>query len=69
MRKLFDFKCKNNHITEHFTESNQEQVLCPECGHTSSRIISGTSFKLDHTFAGESIKWARRHERAAVTTK
>jgi len=60
-----DYKCINDHVTEHFTKSVQEQVLCPECGHTATRIISGTSFKLDHTFAGESLKWARRHEKAA----
>ena len=60
-----DYKCSNDHVTEHFTDSVQEQVLCPECGRTATRIISGTSFKLDHTFAGESIKWARRHEKAA----
>jgi Zn finger protein HypA/HybF involved in hydrogenase expression len=60
-----DYKCINDHVTEHFTKSVQDKVFCPECGHTSTRIISGTSFKLDHTFAGESLKWARRHEKAA----
>ena len=65
MKRIYDFTCANNHTTEHYIDEKEREVLCPVCGHTATRIISPISFKLDNTFPGYSMKWARDHEKAA----
>jgi len=61
---LFDFTCTEGHTTEHFIKSDVKDIECPECGSTSSRIISPVNFKLDSSFPGYHSKWAREHEKA-----
>ena len=60
-RRIFEFKCTNNHITERYIDAETREVECPECGKLSKRIISpvliGGHIKSD--------KWARQHEKAA----
>lgn len=65
MKRLFDFTCEKGHTEEQFIDSEIKESTCTKCGSISKRIISGTSFKLDHTFPGANMKWARDHERAA----
>jgi len=65
MKRLFDFTCERGHTEEQFIDSEINESTCTKCDSISKRIISGTSFKLDHTFPGANMKWARDHERAA----
>lgn len=67
MRKIFDFRCKANHITEHLVDT-ESTVDCPECGEKAVKIISPVNFTLDPVsgdFPGATMKWARDHERAS----
>lgn len=68
MIRVFDFKCKNEHKSEHFVNSEVFTVLC-ECGETAHRVISTPNFKLDGitgTFPTAADKWARNHKQAAA---
>jgi len=65
MRRLFDFLCEKGHKEEQYIDSEVRESNCSKCGSNNKRIISGTSFKLDHTFPGANMKWVRDHERAA----
>jgi len=65
MRMLFDFKCPENHIAEHYVSSDVTEFLCSECGLTATRIISPVRAKLDPIsgdFPGATIKWAKNRE-------
>jgi len=61
-RRIFEFKCTNNHITERYIDAEIREVECSECGKPSERIISpvliGGYLKSD--------QWAERHEKAAL---
>ena len=65
MRRLRDFRCGSDHVTEHLVEDGCKSVACPECGATALRIISPVRCRLDHSFPGESLKWAKKHEEEA----
>lgn len=63
-RKLYDFKCSEEHITESFVGDETTTIRC-ECGLVSNRIISPIRISLDGTdpvFVSAYDKWARRHE-------
>ena len=40
MRMLFDFRCSEGHVTEHFTTKDTSEVSCLICGKPANRIIS-----------------------------
>ena len=67
MLRRYDFQCEHGHVTEHFVESDQRTIPCPECGLEAKRLISPVPCKLSGKgdFPGEAIKWAERHEKAA----
>ena len=65
MRRIYDFRCDQGHTTERYIEDTIPEIVCPQCDSDALRIISPVSFKLDYTFPGESIKWAKRHEEEA----
>lgn len=67
MRKIFDIRCPEGHVTEAFGYSD-DTFRCGECGQEAKRIISPIRCKLEGVsgdFPGEAMKWAKRHERAA----
>lgn len=61
-RRIFEFQCTNNHITERYIDAEIREVECSECGELSKRIISPV---LIGGYIG-SDKWAERHEKAAL---
>lgn len=66
--RLYDFKCLNGHITEHFVNSETRTVKCPECDQDAKRIISPVTSVLDAIsgdYPGATMKWAREHSKAA----
>jgi len=66
MRKLFDFKCPDGHITEELVEL-EATVRC-DCGLDAQRILSPIRCQLEgHSgdFPGAAMKWIREHERGA----
>jgi hypothetical protein len=60
-RRIYDFKCTNNHITERYIDAEIREVECLECGEPSQRIISPVLIGGYLT----SNQWAERHEKAA----
>ena len=65
-----DYKCQQcDNLFEKLAERDSD-VECPVCKGKTKRLISAVRCKLDGTsgdFPGESIKWARKHERSART--
>lgn len=69
MRKIFDFKCPDGHITEHFVLPDSD-VRC-HCGKKAKRIISPVKCQLDAVsghFPGATMKWIKEHERLGGET-
>ena len=67
-RRLFDFKCPDGHITEHFIDSEEKETKCTECDSKAKRIISPVTSVLDAVsgdFPGATMKCARDHSKAA----
>ena len=70
---MFDFKCKNEHITESFVDTDIKEVQCCSCGETATRILSPTGIYLE-PFSGlypsATDRWNRqRAEKLAVERK
>lgn len=63
MRKIRDFRCGANHVTEHYVRDDVSEVMCPVCENLAQRIISPVRCQLDHTFPGQSMKWEKEHEK------
>jgi hypothetical protein len=72
-RRLFDFECKNSHITEAFVDLDTKEVQCGECGEKATRIISPSRVYLDPIsgdFPVATARWARmRSEKIALEKK
>lgn len=66
MLRMFDFRCtKCDHTGEKLVPQGNYTDECDKCGSPAVRIISPVRCKLDHTFPGESMKWAKKHEAGA----
>lgn len=64
---LFEFRCPDGHIEEHFAYSTEKAAMC-SCGLESKRIISPVRCKLDPAsgdFPGATLKWIKEKEQAA----
>ena len=46
-RRLYEFKCSNNHVTEQFVDETIKTSQCRECDGSASRIISPTGIYLE----------------------
>jgi hypothetical protein len=69
MRKLFDFRCEENHYTEKYIDDSVTEVECRACGKKAVRVISPVRSLLDPIkgdFPGATMRWAREHEKAAT---
>lgn len=66
MRRLFDFQCSDNHITEALVSTDVTEHPCGLCQKTAHRIISPVRAKLDAIsgdFPGATMKWAKNRQR------
>lgn len=66
MRRIFDFKCSNDHIFEAFVDSECKEMGCRECDDVAVRVISPVRSVLDPisgSFPGATMKWARDRQR------
>lgn len=72
-RRMFDFECKNSHITESFVDVDTKEVQCGECGEVATRILSPIKVALDPIsgqFLTATAKWSRmRAEKLALERK
>ena len=62
MLKIYDYRCEAGHVAEQMVRDPADILPCPECGEPSKRIITPIRCKLDHSFPGEALKWAKKHE-------
>lgn len=63
-RRMYDFKCSQEHITESFVDYETTTISC-SCGVESKRIISPVRISLDGTdptYTSAYDKWARTRE-------
>jgi hypothetical protein len=66
MRRLFDFQCSDNHVTESLVSSDVTEHPCRLCQKTAQRIISPVKAKLDAIsgdFPGATMKWAKNRQK------
>lgn len=72
-RRIFDFECKESHITEAFVDVETKEIQCGECGEVATRIISPTTIYLDPTsglYPSATSKWHKmRAEKLALERK
>ena len=72
-RRMFDFKCKDSHITESFVDVDIKEVQCGECGEVATRILSPINISLDPIsglFPSATAKWSKmRAEKLALERK
>lgn len=62
--RVFDFRCHNGHVVEHFVDASIEEVEC-ECGAMGLRQIAAPRCELDGCsghFPGAADKWVRDRE-------
>lgn len=65
MRRLFDFKCTDGHVTEQFIDDKTHKSTCDQCDKPASRIISPVRSMLDPlsgAFPKATDKWTRNRE-------
>jgi hypothetical protein len=68
MKRIFEFRCVKDHITEKLVDDEVRSVECPHCHNEASRIISSPRIRLEGltgAFPSAADKWARKHEEAA----
>lgn len=46
-RRLFEFKCKDSHVTERFVDETVKTVQCSECGADAEKILSACGIYLE----------------------
>lgn len=47
MKRIFEFRCVKDHVTEKYVDDAVTSVECPHCHNEASRIISSPRFKLE----------------------
>jgi len=68
MRKIREFRCGDDHITEHYVYDDVDTHPCKVCNKLAKRIISAVRCKLDPLsgdFPGATIKWIKEKEQAS----
>jgi hypothetical protein len=68
MKRIFEFRCVKDHVTEKLVDDEVRSVECPHCHNEASRIISSPRISLEGitgAFPSAADKWARKHEQAA----
>lgn len=62
MRRLFNFVCPDEHVSEHFIDDSLRTTSCKECGKEAVRMISAPRISLEGitgAFPGASDKWVK----------
>lgn len=65
MRRLFEFRCEDGHVTEFFVDESKRKETCPTCGKEAHRVVSPVRCYLDPIsgdFPGATARWARMRE-------
>lgn len=71
-RRIFEFKCEDNHVTESLVQLDVQSLQCSVCGKEAHRMLSTPRIALNGWnmhFPTAADKWARNHEEAARVAK
>lgn len=47
MRRIFEFLCSDNHLSEAYIDDSERKIQCKECGKDAHRIVSKPNMKLE----------------------
>ena len=64
-RRIFEFICPDQHVTERFIDEEERETECSTCDKTASRIVSAVQCTLDPLsgdWPGATMKWAKDRE-------
>jgi len=67
MKRIFEFRCAKDHLTEKLVDDEVRSIECPHCRNEASRIISSPRISLEGitgAFPSAHDAWARKHEEA-----
>ena len=67
MKRIFEFRCVKDHLTEKLVDDEVRSIECPHCRNEASRIISSPRISLEGitgAFPSAHAAWARKHEEA-----
>lgn len=62
MKRIYEFRCAQQHTSEHYIDESIRTTSCKECGEEAIRIISTPMISLEGitgAFPGASDKWVR----------
>jgi len=72
-KRIFEFVCKDGHLTEAYIDSELRTTKCKVCDQTADRIVSKPMVKLEGVtgdFPGAAMQWERkRNEKIAADQK
>jgi hypothetical protein len=72
-RRMYDFKCKQDHLMESFVDETVKETTCDVCGEFATRILSPVNISLDPIsglFPSATAKWSKmRAEKLALERK
>jgi hypothetical protein len=66
-KRMFEFRCVKDHISEKFVDGEVMVVECPHCRNDASRIISSPRIRLEGitgAFPTAYDAWERKHTEA-----
>lgn len=73
MRRMFEFRCEDNHISEALVDDTVRELSCRACGKQATRIVSSVRSNLEGitgAFPGAYDSWERkRSEKMAQERK
>jgi hypothetical protein len=73
MRRMYEFKCEDGHISEALVDDTVRELSCRACGKPSTRIVSSVRCNLEGitgAFPGAYHSWERkRSEKMAQVSK
>jgi hypothetical protein len=73
MRRMYEFKCEDGHISEALVDDTIRELSCRACGKPSTRIVSSVRCNLEGitgAFPGAYHSWERkRSEKMAQVSK
>jgi len=67
MKRMFEFRCGEGHLTEKYIDEETKHIKCPSCECIALRIISSPRIALEGVsgdFPTAADAWARKHEEA-----
>lgn len=47
MRRIFEFLCEDNHLSEAYIDESERIIQCKYCSRLAHRIVSKTNMKLE----------------------